>query len=142
MIPPGRRKCHSRPAVADKALPGFGDLDDLDGDQFVNVMEYGISTDLNVMNAGPEPTTMTDIYGGVHSVITLVRDPRRTDVTLTIESSGDLYDWVPIATSTGGNPFTGIAGIVGEVNGSAPRTVTIIDPYYGGSGFLRLRVSR
>ena len=55
---------------------------------------------------------------------------------------GDLVDWVPVATSRDGQPFTGIATIVGEVAGTAPRTATIIDPQYGSSGFLRLRVRR
>ena len=63
-------------------------------------------------------------------------------MTISVESSGDLLDWVPIATSTAGHPFTGIATILGEVLGIAPRTVTVIDPYYGSAGFLRIRVSR
>jgi hypothetical protein len=129
-------------SVAGKALPGFGDLEDLDGDQLANLLEQGINTNPAVVNAGPSPATMTDASGGVHAVISLVRDPRKTDMTITVESSGDLLNWVPIATSTAGQPFTGIATILGEVAGSAPRTVTIIDPYYGSVGFLRVRVSR
>jgi hypothetical protein len=129
-------------SVAGKALPGFGDFEDLDGDQLVNLLEQGINTNPAMVNAGPSPATMTDASGGVHAVISLVRDPRKTDVTITVESSGDLLSWVSIATSTAGQPFTGIATIVGEVAGPAPRTVTIIDPYYGSVGFLRVRVSR
>ena len=128
--------------VAGKALPGLGDVEDLDGDQFTNLVEYGVNTNPGISSAGPLLTTTTDSYGGTHAVIPVLRDPRKTDVTLTVESSGDLRDWVVIATSTRGGPFTGIATILGEVAGSAPRTVTIIDPYYGNLGFLRLRAAR
>jgi len=129
-------------SVAGKALPGFGDFEDLDEDTLLNFLEYGLNTNLAVFNVGPPLTTMFDEYGDTHAVISVLRDPRRTDATLIVESSGDLHDWVPVATSTGGQPFTGIAAIMGEVAGTAPRTVTIIDPYFGDAGFLRVRVAR
>lgn len=128
--------------LAGKAQPNLGDSEDLDGDQLANLLEYGINTSPAAGNGSPAGSAFIDPFGYPRAMISFVRDPRKSDVTLTVESSGDLYDWVTIATSTGGAPFTGIATIQGEVAGDAPRTVTIIDPYYGTTGFLRIRASR
>lgn len=133
--------------LAGKAPPGYGDNEDLDNDGLVNVVEYGLSSDLSKGNGLPATLgTVTNPDGSVQLKISLLRDPAKTDATITIESSGDLQDWVPIATSVNGTAFTGIATVLGEVSGSAPRVVTIIDPYAEpagqGRGFLRVRVTR
>jgi len=132
--------------VAGKALPGTGDDEDWDGDGLANVVEYGLSSDPNRASTGPPATTCTYLDGTIGLVISILRDPAKTDVTLTVESSGDLEDWVPIATSINGSPFSGFAVISGEVPGTAPRVVNIYDPYAEppeqGRAFLRVRVSR
>ncbi|MDB6133282.1 MAG: hypothetical protein JWM59_1525 [Verrucomicrobiales bacterium] len=132
---------------AGKAVPGGGDTEDGDGDGWPNLVEYALGTGPED-SAGPRPEAAVFLNpdGSTQLMLPLVRDPARTDVTITVESSGDLLDWVPVAESVRGAPFTGIAEIAGEVPGTAPRTVTIIDPYaepFGrGRGFLRIRASR
>lgn len=133
--------------LAGKALPGYGDNEDLDGDGIANVVEYGLSSDPTRAN-GLLATVgkVTNPDGSVQLKISFLRDPAKTDLTLTVESSGDLMDWVPIATSVNGQPFTGLATVLGEVADAAPRVVTVIDPYAEpagqGKGFLRVRVFR
>ncbi|MDB6133196.1 MAG: hypothetical protein JWM59_1439 [Verrucomicrobiales bacterium] len=131
---------------AGKALPGGGDTEDRDGDGWPNLVEYALGTGPDSAGPRPEAAVFLNPDGSTQLMLPLVRDPARTDVTITVESSGDLLDWVPVAESVQGAPFTGIAEIAGEVPGTAPRTVTIIDPYaepFGkGRGFLRIRASR
>ena len=132
-------------SVAGKALPGFGDFEDLDGNGLSNLAEYG----LNTSPANPDGLLpvmfLTQPDGSQQLTLTLLRDPRRSDITLTVESSGDLSQWETIATSHLGGAFTGIAGISGETAGTAPRWVNISDPRSAGPDnkrFVRMTVTR
>ncbi|MDB6136322.1 MAG: hypothetical protein JWM59_4565 [Verrucomicrobiales bacterium] len=136
---------------AGKALPGSGgggDLDDPDGDGLVNLVEYGLSTDPGAFSTPPGVTARSGPDGSMLMVISLLRDPAKTDITLTVEDSSDLLNWTPVALSAGGGPFAGTAGIEGEVPGAAARKVTIIEPVapapagQGSRRFLRVKVSR
>ncbi len=133
--------------LAGKALPGLGDNEDLDGDGLANVLEYALGTDPARFSLAPAVSILRNPDGSVQGRISFLRDPAKTDLTIVVESSGDLMDWVPIATSVNGLPFTGIATVTGEVAGSAPRIVTVIDPYAEtsagfGQSFLRVRAVR
>ncbi len=130
--------------AAGKALPGTGDFEDLNGDGLVNLLAYGLG--ISSPAASPGAFVFTAENGERYLAINVTRDPAKADVTLTVESSSDLLNWAPIATSTDGAPFRGLATVLGEVTGEAPRVVTILDPYSDPAaprkGFLRLRVSR
>lgn len=132
--------------LAGKALPGFGDNEDRDGDGLANVLEYGLGADPARFSLAPAVGIVRNADGSVQGKISFLRDPAKTDLTMIVESSGDLMDWTPIATSVNGQPFTGLATVLGEVAGAAPRIVTVVDPYTDaagqGKGFLRVRVSR
>ena len=133
---------------AGKALPGFADNDDPDGDALPNVLEYTFGTD--PANAGGVPFTpgrIRNADGSVQATVSFLRDPAKSDLTIVVESSSDLMDWVPIATSVNGLPFTGIGTVNGEVAGNAPRTITVVDPFAEtpagfGQSFLRVRAAR
>jgi hypothetical protein len=56
-------------------------------------VEYGLSSDPNNSSKGPPATTHTYPDGTIGLVISILRDPAKTDVTLTVESSGDLEEW-------------------------------------------------
>ena len=133
--------------LAGKALPGLGDNEDPDGDGLANVLEYALGTDPARFSLAPAVSILRNPDGSTQGRISFLRDPAKTDLTLTVESSGDLMDWVPIATSVNGLPFTGIATVTGEVAGSAPRVITVIDPFAEtpvgfGQSFLRVRAVR
>ena len=76
------------------------------GDGIPNLIKYGLV--LNPNERAPLPTM------GMESnrlTINFKRDPARADVQLVVEASNDLVNWSVIATSSGGNPFTGNAAV-------------------------------
>jgi sugar lactone lactonase YvrE/formylglycine-generating enzyme required for sulfatase activity len=76
------------------------------GDGIPNLIKYGLV--LNPNERAPLPTM------GMESnrlTINFKRDPMRADVRLIVEASNDLVNWSVIATSLGGNPFTGNAAV-------------------------------
>jgi hypothetical protein len=131
-------------------LAHFGNPDvsvtgDSDKDGLPDLLEYAIGTDPQVANLGPTITVQTNGNGTRQLKVSLTRDPAKNDITITVESSGDLQTWAPIATSTNGSVFTGTANISGEVGGTAPRLVTIVDPNVqpakSGKRFLHITVT-
>jgi hypothetical protein len=132
--------------AAGKSLPGTGDLDDPNGVGLVNLLVYGLNIIPNTPSGQPIYAVLTNLNGTKQLQVTILRDPLKSDITITVESSGDLQAWTPIATSTNGGVFGGAAGISGEVTGTAPRWVTITDPNAalagGGRRFLHIKVSR
>ena len=131
--------------VAGKALPGTGDNEDSDGNGLSNLAEYRLNTSPANPNGLLPAMFLTQPDGSQQLTLTLLRDPRRSDITLTVDSSGDLSQWETIATSHLGGAFTGIAGISGETAGTAPRWVNISDSRSAGPDkkrFIRVTVTR
>jgi hypothetical protein len=132
--------------LAGKALPGMADFEDRDADGLTNVIEYGLSTDVNTFSQPPQIVVHKNPDNTLQSSISILRDPLKTDAIITVERSDDLWDWAPIATSVNGAPFAGYAPVFGEIPGTAPRVITIFDPFAvpigEGRGFLRIKVSR
>jgi len=131
---------------AGKALPGTADADIASGASLQNLLIYGLSLSANAAGANLSPGTVIYPDNSEHLAISFLRDPSRTDITLTVEATSDLQNWTTVATSTGGAPFTGTASISGEVAGTAPRTVTITDPTVPAGTpakrFMKVTVSR
>ncbi len=106
---------------------GTGDaanMADMENDGWVNLVEYAL---LSVPTEhGSAPFSIASAPGAF--VLTLSRDPARTDVTITIEACDNLATgpWTAIARSTSGGVFTSLApeAAIGET-GTGPVAVTI-----------------
>lgn len=123
----------SNPAIA-------GDAADPDGDGVVNLMEYALGGDPNLVSSNGLPAASMI---SSHLQLSFTRlEP--TDVTYEVQASTDLTAWSAITTFlANGNAWTGSA-TVNESGTGATRSVTVQDTVITGSGvkrFLRVRVT-
>ena len=86
------------------------------GDGIPNLVKYALCLDPAQWGGLPQPEIANN-----RLKLTFQRDPARSDITITVEGTGDLVNapWVPVATSTAGGAFSG--------NGSVSET-----PLQGG----------
>ncbi len=123
------------------------DLADLDGDGFLNLLEYAFAFSPlanNSANAGLQISRAEVDVNEVFSV-TFRRDPRATDLTYRLETSSDLVNWVEIALSTAGGTPTG-SGFVSEAVAAGEAPVLLVTARetlpLGTNRFARLIVVR
>jgi uncharacterized repeat protein (TIGR03803 family) len=122
------------------------DLDDPDHDGVSNLLEYALLTAPDVADSEVVPTAAIAAFAdGDRLGIDLPRDPARSDVTVHVEISDSLLpgSWISLATSTGGNPFSGPGYFIGDSSSPGLKTVTIRDTQFVSSTskrFIRIRV--
>jgi len=121
-------------------------LYDYDRDGISNLAEYGLGLNPVVADVSALPVTSIKKYGNIYYLsIVFHRSTGATDLTYTVQSSGDLITWTDLASSVGGAQTSG-SGFVTET-GTAPNlTVEVHDtvPFTGAAGgkrFLRLKIS-
>jgi hypothetical protein len=119
---------------------------DYDHDGLSNLMEYGLGLNPTVADLAGLPVVSLKNYGGTHYLsMTFHRSSLASDLTYTVQVSGDLINWMNVGSSTGGAATTG-AGFVQET-GSPPDFVVEVrdtvpyDPNNAGERFMRLRIS-
>ena len=120
---------------------------DYDHDGLTNLLEYALNLDPTLPSLVGLPTVTLKNYSGTYYLsMTFHRSSLATDLTYTVEGSGDLMSWTNLATSTGGAVTNGM-GFVAET-GSAPNfmvEVRDIVPYNPGNPaqtrFLRLKIT-
>lgn len=123
----------------------YPDAGDPDKDGLSVLAEYGLGLSPQVSDVHALPAPSLHSYpDGTRLRLLVPRDPARSDITLEVVSSPDLSGpWTVIASSTGGQPFTGTGYYAGEIGGSGIRTVEIRDPQPpAGRKFFRIRMVR
>ncbi len=116
------------------------DAADLDGDGVSNLAEYAMGLDPRV--AQPSPLAIAATSAGI-TTVTLPRNAAVHDVTTLLEVSSDLKNYVNLARSDGGLPFTlSLAGYsVTESGDGALVTISTTAPS-ASPRFFRLRFVR
>ncbi len=125
------------------------DFADLDGDGIVSLIEYAYGFSPLTANSQTAGLQASSEVMGTDTVFTFTfrRDPEASDLTYTLQSSGDLESWTDIVTSVAGADPTG-SGYVGEndIIGELPkRLVTAqetLPTETNPNRYVRLRVSR
>ncbi len=119
---------------------------DYDDDGISNLVEYGLTLDPTAADVSALPVVSIKNFGGAKYLsMTFHRSAAATDVTYTVQASGDLVSWTDLATSASGATTFG-AGFVSET-GTAPNlTVEVRDTVALTSApnsrrFLRLKIS-
>jgi hypothetical protein len=119
---------------------------DYDGDGISNLAEYGLGLDPTAAALGGLPVVILKDYSGtMYLSMTFHRSSLATDLSYTVQSSGDLIIWTDLASSTGGGSTMGM-GFVAET-GSSPnftvevRDTTAFDPNSPTKRFMRLKIS-
>lgn len=118
------------------------DLDDPDGDGIANLMEYALLGDPASSDNTLIPSAFIDVD---RLAINVPRDPQRNDVTVIVEVSDDLANWIPLATSADGSPFSGPGYDSGDDASPGLKFVLIRDTQTtipSTTRFIRLRVTR
>ncbi|HEY4283533.1 MAG TPA: zinc-dependent metalloprotease family protein [Chthoniobacterales bacterium] len=121
-------------------------LYDYDHDGISNLAEYGLGLNPVVANISGLPIISMKKYGSAYYLsIMFHRSAGATDLTYTVQSSGDLVTWTDVASSVGGAQTSG-SGFVAETGLAPNLTVEVRDtvPYTGAAGgrrFLRLKFS-
>src|SRR5262249_29186471 len=78
---------------------------DYDNDGLANLMEYALGLDPTVADLSGVPVvTLKDYSGMEYLSMTFHRSSLATDLTYTVQASGDLVNWDDLAISTGGAP--------------------------------------
>ena len=121
------------------------DTDDPDHDGLATLAEYALLLDPATPDVASLPVTRRSSAG--HLECTLLRDPARNDVTITVEAADDLSGpWSVLAASTGGTPFAGPGYVGGEdAPAGSRRAVLIRDALAAPSAprrFIRTRFTR
>ena len=112
---------------------------DPDGDGIPNLVEYAGDTLAGSAASGPE--SLRVVREGATVVAIFRRDPRATDLTVTLESSSALSGWQPLATSTAGAAASG-SGVT-EAPAARPPLVEVRVPLpTGAARHVRLRATR
>ena len=121
---------------------------DLTGDGVPNLLKYALGIDPLTASGGSLPT---GVYLPANNALQLAftRDAARTDIDYVVESSTDLSQWTPIASSTAGAPTTNLGGALMVVENGVPETTQISVVVEGsaaagvpGKQFLRLEIVR
>jgi hypothetical protein len=89
------------------------------------------------------PVALIKDYSGTKYLsLTFTRSSVATDLTYTVQGSGDFFTWSDLASSVAGAVTSG-AGFVGETGVAPAFTVEVRDtvPVSGGPRFIRLGVS-
>ncbi len=107
-----------------------GDNADPDADGIPNLVEYFQGT-IPAAHADTAPQAIAETLAGIPSLsLTFTRDPARTELTYTAQTSTDLITWTPVADT-----LTGTTGPLENRKASIP-----IAP--GPQKYLRLKVTR
>ncbi len=104
------------------------DLDDPDRDGLSNILEYALQRSPVI----PDPDAIgAEVFPhgqGARMGLTLTRDPSRSDIVLSVESSSSPSGpWTTVATSVSGAPFSGTGPTDEELTESGIRIVRILD---------------
>jgi hypothetical protein len=116
---------------------------DPDGDGIGNQIEYALA--YSPLAASPRPLAVVRDVDASRFLMTFRRDPRATDLTYRLQTSGDLVAWSTILESAGGAAPAGTALVSDtEIAPEPPlRLVTAQEPLApGGSRFARLVIIR
>ena len=124
------------------------DGNDLPGDGVPNLIKYALGINPITGTGGSLPLGTYSAANGVLQ-IAFTRDMARTDINYVVETSPDLGQWTPIATSTSGLPTVNLGGAStvienGVLGTSQVNVVVESNQSTGTSGqqFLRLKVVR
>lgn len=129
--------------LGDANAPDLGDFD-LDG--ISNLLEYALLTLPDIPDAGAVPVAaITSFPDESRLAIKVPRDLARNDVTVIVEVSESLLpgSWTTLATSNGGNPFTGPGYFDGDSASPGLKLVTIRDTQaasLSSKRFIHIRV--
>ena len=111
---------------------------DTDRDGLPNLLEYAFATD----PAAQTVTPWSHQFPNGRLQITFPRDPTLTDLTYTVQASGNLASWTPIARSTAGAATLNLSAFsVSETPNGSLLDVTVTDASQNSPRFLRLNVS-
>jgi hypothetical protein len=122
------------------------DLGDFDHDGLSNLLEYALLSAPDFPDSGSMPVAaITSFPDESRLAIEVPRDPARTDVTVIVEVSQSLLpgSWTTLASSSGGNPFTGPGYFDGDSASPGLKLVTIRDTQASSLSsmrFIRIRV--
>jgi glucose/arabinose dehydrogenase len=124
--------------------PGADEADpDFDG--VLNVVEYGLGMDPNVTSRAGLPTGAIETHNNADFLtLTFTRNGDATDLTYTVEASGDLNTWTPVAGSIAGAVTSG-PGFIAETGGGSLKSVQVRDVVQvtlAATRFVRLTVKR
>jgi glucose/arabinose dehydrogenase len=118
------------------------DQADIEGDGNANQIEYALG--YSPLAANPPALAPLVSPDGTQFVVTFRRDPRATDLTYRLQTSGNLIDWTTVVESIGGAVPTGSALVSDEL--IAPevplRLVTAQEALVASQRFARLVVLR
>jgi uncharacterized repeat protein (TIGR03803 family) len=122
------------------------DLDDPDSDGLSNILEYALQRS----PVTPDPDAIgVEVYPfdqGSRLGLALTRDPSRSDVDLSVESSSSPSGpWTTVASSISGAPFSGAGPVDEQLAESGIRLVRVLDRLPlnpGGRRFMRVVATR
>ncbi len=122
------------------------DLDDPDADSIPNIIEYSLLLLPLVSDPAPLHVTALDFPEGRRLRIVLPRDPARNDVTIEVQSAGNVSGpWETVAASVLGAPFAGAGYVSGDSATPGLKSVVIRDTVNMDDAvqrFMRVKVTR
>jgi autotransporter-associated beta strand protein len=107
-----------------------GELADPDGDGIVNLLEYALATAPNIPGITTIVRDMENVSGTDYLRLTILKNPAATDLTYTVETTGDLSD---------SGSWSDTHALIEE---DSPTQLIVRDTISGPRRFIRLRVAR